>query len=395
MEAILMALKVLPTPTPSPLSRLVEDYLMSCRARGLSPRTDAQYGYALRNVFLKWCDAEGITRLEELDRRTFDRYTSYLLQKRTRSGAPITAHAGHSFLRPVRILLNWAARQGETVVAKPQLPRREKPIRDVLSRDEIDQLERVMPNERDKLIIRIFGDCGLRLDELTKLKADDIVRSGRQAHLRVLGKRNRMRDVPIPPTLLRRLDRYIEARPEERSADALFLTLRARGGVHDPLTMIGVYSGMAPNSATPPTASRDRRARASTDMTWSAINGRTVARHTKDSPYAQGHLRRLVGRPLLPAPTRYGAFPARASGRALGASLTYAHMSMYSLDHGQSLHHQRRLQRRSGAAAPADPRCAGVGGAFGGRASRGAARCPARRLQAPEGAPRRGAGERP
>jgi site-specific recombinase XerD len=79
MEAIPMALKVLPTQTPSPLARLVEDYLMSCRARGLSPRTDEQYGYALRNVFLKWCDTEGITRLEELDRRTFDRYTSFLL----------------------------------------------------------------------------------------------------------------------------------------------------------------------------------------------------------------------------------------------------------------------------------------------------------------------------
>ena len=35
-----MALKVLPTQTPSPLARLVEDYLKSCRARGLSSRTD-------------------------------------------------------------------------------------------------------------------------------------------------------------------------------------------------------------------------------------------------------------------------------------------------------------------------------------------------------------------
>jgi integrase len=84
------------------------------------------------------------------------------------------------------------------VLAKPQLPRRAKPVRDVLSREEIDQLERVMPSERDKLIIRIFGDCGLRLDELTKLEASDVVRSGRQAHLRVLGKRNRVRDVRVP-----------------------------------------------------------------------------------------------------------------------------------------------------------------------------------------------------
>lgn len=237
-----MALKLVQPTTPTPLERLVDDYLSSCRARGLSPPTDEQYSYALHNVFLKWCNAEGITRLEELDRRTFDRYTSFLLQKRTRSGNRITAHAVHSFLRPLRIMLNWAKREGETVNAKPQSPRREKPIRDVLSRDEIEQLERVMANERDKLIIRVFGDCGLRLDELTRLKASDIIRSGRQAHFRVLGKRSRLRDVPIPPSLLRRMERLIEARPEERSSDGLFLTYRRNAaGEHDALTMIGIY----------------------------------------------------------------------------------------------------------------------------------------------------------
>ncbi len=236
-----MAVHLLQPDPSTPLSRLVDDYLISCRARGLSPRTDEQYGYALRNVFLRWCDTEGITRLEQLDRRTFDRYTSFLLGKRTRTGKPVTAHAVHSFIRPLRILLNWATREGETVVAKPQLPRREKPIRDVLSREEIARLEAVMVQERDKLIIRIFADCGLRLDELTKLTAADIVRSGRQAHLRVLGKRNRVRDVPIPPSLLRRLDRFIEARPEERSSNGIFLCHRRRGELYDALTMIGVY----------------------------------------------------------------------------------------------------------------------------------------------------------
>jgi integrase len=110
---------------------------------------------------------------------------------------------------------------GEEVKAQPQLSRREKPLRDVLSRDEIDALEKAMPSERDQLIIRIFGDCGLRLEELTGLAPGDLVRSGRQAHLRVLGKRSRIRDVPVPPTLLRRLDRLIDRRPEERCADRI------------------------------------------------------------------------------------------------------------------------------------------------------------------------------
>jgi integrase/recombinase XerD len=236
-----MAVQLLDHRPASPLEHLVDDYLSNCRARGLSPRTDEQYTYSLRSVFLPWCDSQEITRLDQLDRRAFDRFTAALLARRNRYGNPITKHSVHTFVRPVRLLLNWAGREGEEVLARPQLPRREKPVRDVLTRQEIDRLESVMANERDKLIIRIFGDCGLRLDELTRLEPKDIARSGRQAHFRVLGKRSRIRDVPIPPALLRRLDRFVEARQAERDSDGLFLGSRKTDGIYARLSDMGVY----------------------------------------------------------------------------------------------------------------------------------------------------------
>jgi len=122
------------------------------------------------------------------------------------------------------------------------VPRRERPIRDVLSRAELDELERVMPHERDKLIIRIFADCGLRLEELTRLDAGDLIRGGRHVHLRVHGKRDRIRDVPLPPNLVRRVERLIANRPVGRTSDAIFLSHRRRGlGDYDALTTGGVY----------------------------------------------------------------------------------------------------------------------------------------------------------
>ncbi len=217
---------VVATPPASPLARLVDDYLIHCEARGLAPRTlKNNYGYALYNVFLPWCGSEGITDVQQLDGRTVDRFTSALL-RRQRPGKPISKHTVHSYIRPVRQLLTWAAREGEAVRAKPQLPTCQRPLRDVLNREEIDRLEQAAPNERDRLIIRIFGDCGLRLDELTKLAPEDIHRSGRQAYLRVLGKWSRWRDVPLPPQTLRRLDRHIESHPAERAADRIFLSQR-------------------------------------------------------------------------------------------------------------------------------------------------------------------------
>jgi integrase len=231
------------TTTPSPMQRLCEDYLAHCQARGLSPRTVTNsYGYALYDVFLPWCAQNGIERVADLDGRAVDRFTSSLLQ-RERHGRPISKHTVHSYVRPVRQMLTWASRVGEDVRAKPQLPRCSKPMRAVLSREEIDRMERAVPNERDKLIIRVLGDCGLRLNELAHLTPADVVRSsGRQAFLRVLGKGSRVRDVPVPPLLLRRLERLIDARPDDRSGDRIFLTLR-RGpsGEFDPLLSTGVH----------------------------------------------------------------------------------------------------------------------------------------------------------
>ena len=221
----------------------MDDYLSNCAARGLSPRSvDKAYGYALHAIFLPWCATEGIAHVNQLNGRTVDRFTASLHNHRKVNGEPLSKYSVHTYIRPVRQMLAWATTVGEEVLASPQLPRRSKPVRDTLTREEIDSMERAMLRERDKLIIRVLADCGLRLDELRRLGPPDIVRAGRQAFLRVLGKRERVRDVPVMPPLLRRLERLADNRPQERTADRLFISHR-RGvhGFHEPLTDSGIY----------------------------------------------------------------------------------------------------------------------------------------------------------
>lgn len=237
-----MAIQLVNSDLPSPLESLIDDYLSNVRARGVSPRTDKQYRYSLVGVFLPWCTREGVLDVSELTRRVIDRFTSSLHDRRTKDGMPISKHSVHTYLRPVRLMLTWASREGEDVKAKPQLPKRPRLVRDALTREEIDRLESAMPTERDRLIIRVFGDCGLRLDELARLTAADIIRSGRQAHFRIRGKGGHMRDVPVGPHLLRRLDRHLATRPFERSSDHIFISFRRDPRGHfDALTDGGVY----------------------------------------------------------------------------------------------------------------------------------------------------------
>ena len=227
-------------PKSSPLSRLVDDYLTHVRARGLSPSTNTAYIHALRVVLLPWCEEQGIERVEDLDSRTVDRLSTSLLTRVSARGKPLSADSVHTYTRGIRQFLTWAGKEGEPVAAKPQLPKLGKHHRDVLTSAEIDALEGAAPAERDKLIIRIIGDCGLREGELVRLRVEDVLRPENRGQLHVRGKGRRERRVPVLPRLVRRIERYIATRPDQQT-DSLFLALRrGRSGDYEPLTESGI-----------------------------------------------------------------------------------------------------------------------------------------------------------
>jgi site-specific recombinase XerD len=224
----------------TPLSRLVEDYLNHVRARGLSPSTNTAYAHALRTVLLPWCAEAGIERIEDLDSRTVDRLSTNLLTRVSTRGKPLSADSVHTYVRGVRQFLTWAEKEGEPVAAKPQLPKLGKHHRDVLVVSEINAVEAAAPTERDKLIIRLLGDCGLREGEVVRLRIEDVLRPENRGQLHVRGKGRRERRVPVVPRLLRRIERYVDGRPDSPS-DRLFLGLRrGRSGSHEPLTESGL-----------------------------------------------------------------------------------------------------------------------------------------------------------
>src|SRR5689334_13536691 len=95
-EGHLMAVLGIPAAPPSALERLIDDYLANCEARGLSQRTIRNsYSYALKEVLLPWCAAQGIGDVRDLTARVLDRYTSELLQRQHPDGRRISKHTVH------------------------------------------------------------------------------------------------------------------------------------------------------------------------------------------------------------------------------------------------------------------------------------------------------------
>jgi integrase/recombinase XerD len=193
---------------PSALKRLVEDYLASCRAKGLSSKTvKDSYGYPLRDVFLPRCAREGITEASQLTGRILDRYSAQLQEQPGKRGRPLAKETAWTYVKAVRLLVAWAKREGEQIEGQAQLPKLAQHLPDILDRDEIRRMEDAAGNDRDQLIVRVLADTGIRNGELCGLRMQDLLERNRDHYLKVSGKGSKERLVPISPTLYRRIRR--------------------------------------------------------------------------------------------------------------------------------------------------------------------------------------------
>ena len=109
-----------------------------------------------------------------------------------------------------RIKVNPLAKHKALKIAKKvQIPFSEKEIEDVLQELDKDQS---FEGKRDKLIIELFYSTGIRRIELVNLKLDDINVSKKT--LKVLGKRDKERIIPIIKPVLSTLKDYLSIRKE-------------------------------------------------------------------------------------------------------------------------------------------------------------------------------------
>lgn len=90
--------------------------------------------------------------------------------------------------------------------------------------------------EKRSLIVLLFYGCGLRLAELIGIGIDDI--SLEESTIKITGKGNKQRMVPLVPMLLQRIANYIELRSEICKSDNKLLILSNKG---EPVSRTEVY----------------------------------------------------------------------------------------------------------------------------------------------------------
>lgn len=112
-------------------------------------------------------------------------------------------------------------------IASPKFGR---PLPDVLATEEIDRIIAAADTPstkgmRDSAMLEVLYSCGLRVSELTSLRLSDLFFG--EGYIRVIGKGDKQRLVPVSPTARDRIQRYLERRrPARANEQIVFLNNR-------------------------------------------------------------------------------------------------------------------------------------------------------------------------
>jgi integrase/recombinase XerC len=210
---------------------LLDGFLDDLRARNLSTHTIDAYRRDLLQFerFLKDLKRDEPPTARDLEARAVRRFVASL------SASRLAKRSIQRKLAAVRSFARFLVADG-ALEADPTLglsgPKAEKRLPSFLRKKEIDLLfaEPAAPTEvelRDRAILELLYGTGIRLSELTGLKTEHVDLSG--GLVRVLGKGNKERVVPIGRAAAEAVRAYLGARAGGRKGRGGALFTNARG----------------------------------------------------------------------------------------------------------------------------------------------------------------------
>lgn len=261
----------------SALQQALEIWLESLAAKGCSANTIACYRYYLQPFidFLAQCCG-----VKDLDDAKPQHIRRWLIYRRQQGLSEKTVH--NSFAFPA-VFWRWCLREGLTennpfaTLEKPKVPPKLKPA---LTPEQVEQILHACEGKhwlrlRDKALVLLLLDTGLRIHEAHSLKVGDI----HQDCVVIRGKGGKQRFVFLSPEVRIAVKRYLKACPY-RLDESSPLWHGAKGaltlnGLKNAVKAIGKRAGITPLGA---------HAFRRTFATWSLRNGIDLE-----------HLRQLMG----------------------------------------------------------------------------------------------------
>lgn len=222
------------------METIIEEYLKFIQIeKGLSENTIGAYRRDLKKYQI-YMQENKIAHIDFIDRQTIQECLGHLIDQ----GASAKSIA--RFISTIRSFHQFALR--EKYAAKDptvliETPKYEKKLPDVLDVEEVIQLlETPDLNKnngyRDRTILELLYATGMRVTELIQIEIDDV--NLIMGFVKVFGKGNKERIIPLGDTVIEYLDTYINSvRPQllkKKVTNVLFLNMHGR-----PLTRQGIW----------------------------------------------------------------------------------------------------------------------------------------------------------
>ena len=229
------------------MDRILQDYRYYLRMeRGLSPNTVAAYGRDVAELLEALELEPRAVRTEDIER--------YLVRRA--EGDPPTAlgmtnklskRSQARLLSSLRSFFDWLVLEGErkdNPCDRIEAPKLGRYLPEVLSVEEVERIldsvdtARGWTGLRDRAILEILYGCGLRVSEACGLQISHVYL--RQGFLRVVGKGNKERLVPLGEMAADAFSAYLDARPQAAETafdDIAFLNKNGR-----PLSRVAIFN---------------------------------------------------------------------------------------------------------------------------------------------------------
>jgi integrase/recombinase XerD len=222
------------------LKALLSNYQVQARTEGKSPKTIRIYTTAL-GIFQRFLERQGFpTDVAAIGPEEIREFIGYLQNTKAFMEHPftgpqkkgLTGHTINCYLRAVRAFWSWLEAE-EFIETNPfdrvTIPKAPKKVIMPFSEEQVRALLNTIDTKsaigfRDWTIILTLLDTGIRVSELTDLKLDDV--NLMQRCLKVRGKGNKERVVPIGISVQRAIAKYItkyRTNPIYPLSDNLFL----------------------------------------------------------------------------------------------------------------------------------------------------------------------------
>lgn len=207
-------------------------FLLDCQSRRLTKSTVSFYKDKVGR-FAHWLADNGVTTLDSITAVMIKRYLVSLQDR------GLTDHSQHDYARAVRTFLNYCVRDDlltESPFKRVKMPKVADDLPLVLTDGEIKQALQRVKLQRNRLIVRLILDSGIRATELLSLNVGDVDMETGIVTVR-LGKQQKSRYTSVGAITRKELKRYLLSRLSPDAREPLIAT------VHDNrLSFMGLMS---------------------------------------------------------------------------------------------------------------------------------------------------------